>query len=181
MDISQQKILVSREQIAEKVQAMGAKITEDYRDKGDKKLVIISILKGAIPFTADLIRCIDLPLQLEAIVASSYGSGTTTSGTVELKYQSFKDLTDCNVILVDDIIDSGYTLQAIGKTIQAFQPASVAYCTFLSKPSRREAEINIDYLGFEIPDKFVIGYGLDFDGRYRELPDITYIETNEEA
>ncbi len=181
MDVSQQKILVSKEQIAEKVQEMGAQITADYRDKTDKKLVIISILKGAIPFTADLIRSIKLPLQLEAIVASSYGSGTVSSGTVALKYQSFKDLTDCHVILVDDIIDSGYTLQAIGKTIQTFNPASVAYCTFLSKPSRREADIDIDYLGFEIPDKFVIGYGLDFDGQYRELPDITYIETQEEA
>ena len=133
MDLSQRKILISREDIAKKVKEMGQQITEDYKDQ-DKPLVVISVLKGAIPFTADLIRAIDLPLRLEVLVASSYGSGTVSSGKVNIKYKSFDDLSGCNVILVDDIIDSGYTLQAIGQTMEDFNPAHVAYCTFLNKP-----------------------------------------------
>lgn len=175
MDLSQRKILISREDIAKKVKEMGQQITEDYKDQ-DKPLVVISVLKGAIPFTADLIRAIDLPLRLEVLVASSYGSGTVSSGKVNIKYKSFDDLSGCNVILVDDIIDSGYTLQAIGQTMEDFNPAHVAYCTFLNKPERRKSDIKVDYMGFDIPDKFVIGYGLDYDSKYRELPDIEYIE-----
>lgn len=175
MDLSQRKILISREDIAEKVKEMGQQITEDYKDQ-DKPLVVISVLKGAIPFTADLIRAIDLPLRLEVLVASSYGSGTVSSGKVNIKYKSFDGLSGCNVILVDDIIDSGYTLQAIGQTMEDFNPAHVAYCTFLNKPERRKSDLKVDYMGFDIPDKFVIGYGLDYDSKYRELPDIEYIE-----
>jgi hypoxanthine phosphoribosyltransferase len=175
VDLSQRKILISREDIAKKVKEMGQQITEDYKDQ-DKPLVVISVLKGAIPFTADLIRAIDLPLRLEVLVASSYGSGTVSSGKVNIKYKSFDDLSGCNVILVDDIIDSGYTLQAIGQTMEDFNPAHVAYCTFLNKPERRKSDLKVDYMGFDIPDKFVIGYGLDYDSKYRELPDIEYIE-----
>lgn len=175
MDLSQRKILISREDIAKKVKEMGQQITEDYKDQ-DKPLVVISVLKGAIPFTADLIRAIDMPLRLEVLVASSYGSGTVSSGKVNIKYKSFDDLSGCNVILVDDIIDSGYTLQAIGQTMEDFNPAHVAYCTFLNKPERRKSDLKVDYMGFDIPDKFVIGYGLDYDSKYRELPDIEYIE-----
>ena len=175
MDLSQRKILISREDIAKKVKEMGQQITEDYKDQ-DKPLVVISVLKGAIPFTADLIRAIDLPLRLEVLVASSYGSGTVSSGKVNIKYKSFDDLSGCNVILVDDIIDSGYTLQAIGQTMEDFNPAHVAYCTFLNKPERRKSDLKVDYMGVDIPDKFVIGYGLDYDSKYRELPDIEYIE-----
>ena len=175
MDLSQRKILISREDIAKKVKEMGQQITEDYKDQ-DKPLVVISVLKGAIPFTADLIRAIDLPLRLEVLVASSYGSGTVSSGKVNIKYKSFDDLSGCNVILIDDIIDSGYTLQAIGQTMEDFNPAHVAYCTFLNKPERRKSDLKVDYMGFDIPDKFVIGYGLDYDSKYRELPDIEYIE-----
>lgn len=175
MDLSQRKILISREDIAKKVKEMGQQITENYKDQ-DKPLVVISVLKGAIPFTADLIRAIDLPLRLEVLVASSYGSGTVSSGKVNIKYKSFDDLSGCNVILVDDIIDSGYTLQAIGQTMEDFNPDHVAYCTFLNKPERRKSDLKVDYMGFDIPDKFVIGYGLDYDSKYRELPDIEYIE-----
>lgn len=175
MDLSQRKVLISREDIAKRVQELGHQITEDYKGS-ECPLVIISVLKGAIPFTADLIRAIDLPLRLEVLMASSYGSGTVSSGKVELKYQSFGDLSGCNVILVDDIIDSGNTLAAIGRTIKDFNPEHVAYCTFLNKPDRREADIAVDYMGYDIPDKFVIGYGLDFDSKYRELPDIFTIE-----
>ena len=175
MDLSQRKILISREDIAKKVKEMGQQITEDYKDQ-DKPLVVISVLKGAIPFTADLISAIDLPLRLEVLVASSYGSGTVSSGKVNIKYKSFDDLSGCNVILVDDIIDSGYTLQAIGQTMEDFNPAHVAYCTFLNKPERRKSDLKVDYMGFDIPDKFVIGYGLDYDSKYRELSDIEYIE-----
>lgn len=178
MDLSQRKILISREDIAKRVQEIGKQITEDYKNE-DKPLVIISVLKGAIPFTADLIRAINLPLRLEVLVASSYGSGTVSSGKVNIKYKSFDDLSGCNVILVDDIIDTGYTLNAIGHTMEDFHPDHVAYCTFLNKPERRKSDIKVNYMGYDIPDKFIIGYGLDYDGKYRELPDISYIEVDE--
>lgn len=179
MDLSQRKILIARDKIAERVQAMGRQIHADYR-ASEHPLVVISVLKGAIPFTADLIRAIDLPLRLEVLVASSYGSGTVSSGKVALKYRSFEDLTDCDVILVDDIIDTGYTLKAIGETLADFHPHHVAYCTFLNKPDRREADIAVDYIGYDIPDKFVVGYGLDYDSKYRELADIYTIESQGE-
>ena len=180
MERYRKEILIDRETIARRVQEMGRQITEDYSKKSLRPLVVISILKGAIPFTADLIRAIDRPLRLETMVASSYGSGTVSSGKLNIKYRSFDDLSGCDVILVDDIIDSGHTLAAIKNTIADFHPASVATCCFLSKPERREVEMAVDYLGLEVPDKFVIGYGLDFDGQYRELPDICAIVFEEE-
>ncbi|MDO4281954.1 MAG: hypoxanthine phosphoribosyltransferase [Peptococcaceae bacterium] len=179
MNVSQRQVLISRQDIAAKVQALGAQITADFKDD-DAPLVVISILKGAIPFTADLIRAIDMPLRLEVMQVSSYGSGTKSSGKVEFKYRSFDDLSGCNVLLVDDIIDSGNTLAAIGRTMADFGAKHVAYCTFLDKVERRTADIKVDYVGFEIPDKFIIGYGLDYDSQYRELPDIEYIELDEE-
>lgn len=179
MDLSKRKILIARDDIARRVQELGQQITDDYR-ASDRPLVVISVLKGAIPFTADLIRAIDLPLALHVLVASSYGSGTVSSGKVDIKYRSFGDLSGCDVILVDDIIDSGNTLAAIGRTIGDFHPASVAYCTFLNKPDRRTADIAVDYNGYDIPDKFVIGYGLDYDSKFRELADIYTIEENGE-
>lgn len=111
MDLSKRKILIARDDIARRVQELGQQITDDYR-ASDRPLVVISVLKGAIPFTADLIRAIDLPLELHVLVASSYGSGTVSSGKVDIKYRSFGDLSGCDVILVDDIIDSGNTLAA---------------------------------------------------------------------
>lgn len=179
MDISQKSknILFSREEIAKRVKEIGAQITKDYEERvEERRLVVVSILKGSIPFTADLIREIKLPLQLDVLVASSYGSGTVSSGNVQLEYFSFRTLEGADVILVDDITDSGNTLKAIKEKISEMGPHSVACCTLLNKPARRTADINIEYVGFDIPDQFVIGYGLDFDQYYRELPDITYVE-----
>ena len=173
------EILIDRATIAARVAEMGQQITRDYPEVS-RPLVVISILKGAIPFTADLIRAIDRPLRLETMVASSYGSGTVSSGKVNIKYRSFDDLSGCDVILVDDIIDSGNTLAAIKRTIADFQPASVATCVFLNKPERREVEMPIDYMGMDVPDVFVIGYGLDYDGQYRELADICAVVFEEE-
>lgn len=179
MERHRKEILIDRATIAARVAEMGQQITRDYPEVS-RPLVVISILKGAIPFTADLIRAIDRPLRLETMVASSYGSGTVSSGKVNIKYRSFDDLSGCDVILVDDIIDSGNTLAAIKRTIADFQPASVATCVFLNKPERREVEMPIDYMGMDVPDVFVIGYGLDYDGQYRELADICAVVFEEE-
>lgn len=174
------EIMITRDAIDRRVQEIGRQITDDYSEQSDRPLVVISILKGALPFTADLIRAIHRPLQLEMMVASSYGSGTVSSGKVNIKYRSFDDLSGCDVILVDDIIDSGYTLAALKRTIADFNPASVATCVFLSKPARREVGIQVDYLGMDVPDRFVVGYGLDYDGQYRELADICAVIFDEE-
>lgn len=172
------KTLITEEELQKRIKELGQEISRDYKDKNEP-IILISILKGALPFTADLMRAIDVPVQLEVLVASSYGAGTSTSGRVEFKYKSFGDLEGCHVILVDDIIDSGYTLEAIGRTIGDYNPLSVAYCTCLSNVGRRESDIQVNYNGFDIPNKFVIGYGLDYNQKYRELPFIGYLDRGE--
>lgn len=169
------EVLVSRETIAKTVAEIGAAINRDYDKNTDRPLVVISLLKGAMVFTADLIRTLNMPVRLEVLVASSYGDGTVSTRQVNVKYQSFDSLEGCDVLLVDDITDSGNTLKAVGAYIQPYKPATVRYCSFLDKPSRREVDIEIDYIGLDIPDEFVIGYGLDYAGQYRELPDICVI------
>lgn len=169
------EVLVSRETIAKTVAEIGAAINRDYDKNPDRPLVVISLLKGAMVFTADLIRTLNMPVRLEVLVASSYGDGTVSTRQVNVKYQSFDSLEGCDVLLVDDITDSGNTLKAVGAYIQQYKPATVRYCSFLDKPSRREVDIKIDYIGLDIPDEFVIGYGLDYAGQYRELPDICVI------
>lgn len=167
--------LISEEDIARKVKELGQQITRDYPDK-DKKLIVISVLKGAMVFTADLIRSIKRPVTLEVLIAGSYGAQMESSGTVNLEYFSFDTLEDADVILVDDITDTGRTLLAIGKTLESYKPASLKYCTFLDKPARRVVNLKADYVGYEIPDEFVVGYGLDFAEEYRDLPEIAIIE-----
>lgn len=159
--------LLSEQKIKEAVKKMGAQITRDYKGK---ELVLICILKGSIIFTADLMRAIDLPLKIDFLAASSYGSGTQSSGTITIKKDIDTDIKGKHVLLVEDIIDSGNTLSRLKKMFSEREAASVKICTMLDKPARRETEISPDYCGYTVPDEFVVGCGLDFDEYYRNLP-----------
>ena len=169
MDLSKRKILIARDDIARRVQELGQQITDDYR-ASDRPLVVISVLKGAIPFTADLIRAIDLPLELHVLVASSYGSGTKSSGVVKIVKDLDNNVEGYDLLLVEDILDSGLTLSYLRELLRDRHPNSIKIVTLLNKPTRRTADIQPDYCCFEVPDEFVVGYGLDFDERYRNLP-----------
>ena len=162
-----ESILYSEEQLRERVQALGAQITADY---AGKEPVLASVLRGSYIFMADLTRAIDLPVTVDFMAVSSYGAGTKSSGQVEIK----KDLSDSiegrDLIIVEDILDSGNTLYYLMEILRARKPASIRICTLMDKPDRRAKPIVADYVGFTIPDAFVVGYGLDYDEKYRNLP-----------
>lgn len=160
------KILLSQETIAKRVKELGEEITRDYQDK---KPVVICMLKGAVYFFADLTKNIKLPLMLDFARLSSYRNGTT-SGQMELIYDITAKIEGRDVILVEDIVDSGKTLAYFIELLKKRHPASVKICAFLDKKERREVDIKVDYVGFDIPCGFVIGYGLDYAERYREFP-----------
>ncbi len=152
---------------------MGAEITEAYRGQ---PLVALAVLKGSFVFAADLLRAIDLPLRVEFIGVRSYlGSSTSTSGVVEITHDVKYPLGGSHVLIVEDIVDSGLTLDYLTKNLATRSPASIKIASLLHKPARSVVKVPIDFLGFEIPDEFVIGYGLDFDGKYRNLPDIAVL------
>ena len=159
-------VYLTTEVIQARVEALGQAIS---RDLSDKPLVVIGIMKGAAVFMGDLVRTINLPLEMEYLYARSY-AGSRSTGIVKVERIPTLNLQDKNLLLVEDIIDTGLTMQTIKVEMQKLGAASVHLCSLLSKPSRREVEVNIDYLGFEIPDEFVVGYGLDFDEKYRNLP-----------
>jgi hypoxanthine phosphoribosyltransferase len=161
------EILVSEGAIAAKVRELGARITEDYRGRN---VVLVSILKGALPFLADLMRQIELPLALDFLEVSSYGVSTESSGVVRILKDLANPIEARDVLVVEDILDTGNTLAFVVDHLRSQHPASVRICTLLDKPARRLVPIEIDYRGFEIPDKFVVGYGLDYAERYRNLP-----------
>lgn len=161
------KILVTEEEIAEKVKEIGARITEDYKGKN---LVLVSVLKGSVVFMADLMRAINLPATIDFMCVSSYGSGVKTSGVVKIIKDLDTDLSGLDLLIVEDILDSGKTLSYLKNILSDRNPNSIRICTLLDKPERREAEVYADYTGFMIPDQFVVGYGLDFDEKYRNLP-----------
>ncbi len=163
------ELLVSSEEIEGKVRELGGRINEDYRGES---LVLVGILRGAVVFLSDLMRRIDLPCEIDFIEVSSYGAGTTTSGVVRILKDLREDITGRHVLIVEDIIDTGLTLAYLRRTLLARRPASLEICTLLSKPSRRQVEIDVKYLGFEVPDEFVVGYGIDYAGYYRNLRDI---------
>lgn len=164
-----ERVLVSETQLAEICDRIAAQITEDYRDS-DRDLVFVTILKGSVCFATDLTRRIPLPCEMEYMKVSSYGSGSTTSGFIQVHLDLKRDIKDCDVIVVEDIIDSGKTLEKLGKLIADRGAHSVRYCTLLNKPERRQINITPDYVGMQIPDAFVVGYGLDFNEQYRNLP-----------
>lgn len=164
------KILVTEEQIKEAVTQIAAQITKDH-ENSDKKLLIVCILKGSLPFTADLLKEIRLPCILDFMKVSSYGSGTVSTGQVKIQCDlSYETLEDFDVVVVEDIIDTGHTLSNLLVHLKNRNAHSVKLCALLDKPDRRIADVEVDYCGFTIPDEFVIGYGLDYDEIYRNLP-----------
>ena len=167
------EVLISSKEIEDRVREIGARITEDYEGE---KLLLIGILRGAVVVMSDLMRNIDLQCELDFMDISSYGSGTSSSGVVRILKDLEEDITDRHVLIVEDIIDTGLTLSYLMRSLQARKPGSLEICALLSKPSRRRAELDVRYLGFEVPDEFVVGYGLDYAGAYRNLPDICVLK-----
>ncbi len=162
-------ILVTREEIDKAVEQLGVRITQDYQGKD---LMLVGILKGAIVFFSDLMRAIDLPLQTEFMAVSSYGAATKTTGVVNLVKDLTVDITGKHVLIVEDIVDSGMTLSYLKKYLSTRGAASIKIATLLDKPERRRVDLKADYFCFTIPDEFVVGYGLDYAEKYRNLPDI---------
>lgn len=161
-------VLVSEEQLQAKVAELGARISADYEGRD---LLLVSILKGAVVFMADLMRAVTIPCAIDFMVVSSYGGANTSStGLVKIIKDLDQDLSGKDVLIVEDILDTGITLSHLMPMLQMRNPRSLRLCTILSKPSRRKAEIEPDYCGFEVPDEFVVGYGLDYDEKYRNLP-----------
>jgi hypoxanthine phosphoribosyltransferase len=171
-------VLISEEEVNEKIRELADRINKDYEGK---ELHIICILKGGVFFACELAKRLTMPVSMDFMQVSSYGNGTTSSGIVRIK----KDLDDSmegkEVLIVEDIIDSGKTLHYLIPVLHKRNPASIRLCALLSKPERREAELDIDYLGFEIPDEFVVGYGLDYMQKYRNRPFIGMIEFGEQT
>ncbi len=166
-DIYTPEVYISEQEIAERVQALAHAITLDY---GNTELVVVCVLKGAFVFCADLIKKIQLPLQLEFIAVSSYGDLQKSSGRVKLEMDLTCSIEGKHVLLVEDIVDTGLTVSYLKNMLWARRPADVKLASLLYKPANLKHDVEIDYLAFEIEDKFVIGYGLDYAGRYRELP-----------
>jgi hypoxanthine phosphoribosyltransferase len=161
------EILVSEAQIADKVTELGARITADF---AGQKLTLVSVLKGSLPFMADLMRAIDLPLRIDLMEVSSYGGNNTeSSGLVRILKDLSASIEGEDVLIVEDIIDTGLTLNYLIRYLRGKNPKSLHICTLLNKPARRLVEIPVDYIGFEIPDQFVVGYGLDYGEVYRNL------------
>ncbi len=163
------EVLVSSSEIEEKVHEIGGRITEDYRGQ---KLLLVGVLRGAVVFLSDLMRHLRLPCEIDFMEVSSYGTGTSSSGVVRILKDLEENIAGRHVLVVEDIVDTGLTLSYLRRTLLARNPASFEICTLLSKPSRREVDLDVRYVGFEVPDVFVVGYGIDYAGAYRNLPSI---------
>lgn len=168
-----ERILLDEQQIKERIIELGKQITEEYEGES---ILMVGILKGAMIFLADLVRHIDVPTSFDFMAVSSYGAGTVSSGAVRILKDLDKSIEGKHVIIVEDIVDTGLTLQYLVENIKARGPASLKICTLLDKPSRRTLEVPVDYNGFNIPDEFVVGYGLDYNERYRNLPYIAVLK-----
>ncbi len=167
------RVLIPSQKIQEKVRQLGGCITEDYWGKG---LLLVGILRGAVVVLADLMRTIELPCEVDFMEVSSYGRGTASSGVVRILKDLEEDITDRHVLIVEDIIDTGLTLSYLRHFLLARKPASLEIFVLLSKPSRRQVDLDIKYVGFEVPDVFVVGYGIDYAGYYRNVSDIHSLE-----
>ena len=161
------RVLLSEDEIREKGRELGGKITADYKNSN---LMLVTVLKGAVVFLADLMRQIDVPAEIAFMVVSSYGSGVKSSGVVKIVKDLDVPLAGKDILIVEDILDSGLTLSYIKELLESRGPRSIRIATLLDKPSRRKVDLQADYIGFSVPDEFVIGYGLDYDEKYRNLP-----------
>lgn len=161
------RVLLSEDEIREKVRELGGKITADYKNSN---LMLVTVLKGAVVFLADLMRQIDVPAEIDFMVVSSYGSGVKSSGVVKIVKDLDVPLAGKDILIVEDILDSGLTLSYIKELLESRGPRSIRIATLLDKPSRRKVDLQADHIGFSVPDEFVIGYGLDYDEKYRNLP-----------
>ena len=161
------RVLLSEDEIREKVRELGGKITADYKNSN---LMLVTVLKGAVVFLADLMRQIDVPAEIDFMVVSSYGSGVKSSGVVKIVKDLDVPIAGKDILIVEDILDSGLTLSYIKELLESRGPRSIRIATLLDKPSRRKVDLQADYIGFSVPDEFVIGYGLDYDEKYRNLP-----------
>lgn len=162
-----EKVMFSKEDIKIRVEELGEQITKDY---AGKDLSIIGILKGAFVFTSDLVRAISMPLTVDFMMVSSYGLGSNSSGNVKILKDIGYDIAHKHVLICEDIIDSGITMHNLMAMLKARRPASINLCALLTKPERREITVNIDYCGWSVPDEFLVGYGLDYSEKYRNLP-----------
>ncbi len=169
-------MLLTEEQIAERVEELGIRISKDYADDPP---IMVSILKGGFIFLADLVRTISIPIEIDFMEVSSYGDGTVSSGVVRILEDLSLNIEQRHILIVEDIIDTGHTLRYIIDNLETRHPKSVKVCTLLDRRGRREVEIPLDYVGFVVPDKFVIGYGLDIAQKHRNLPYICIIEEEE--
>lgn len=167
------EIMITQEQINERARQIGAQITEDYKDED---VVLIGILRGAVLWMGDIMKNVDLDMIIDFMAVSSYGASTKSSGVVKIIKDLDSDIEGKNVIIVEDIVDSGTTLNYLKHYLQNRNTKSVRICTLLNKPAGRRVEIDVDYIGFEVDDRFIVGYGLDFDQKYRNLPYISFLE-----
>lgn len=169
------KVFLSEEEIKAKVAELGKKISDDYRGS-DKNLILVAILKGSVVFLSDLMRNIDIDLNIDFMVVSSYGASTESSGNIKIIKDLDINIRDYDLLIVEDILDSGRTLSKLIDILKMREPKSLKVCTLLDKPDRRVCNVDLDYCGFVIPDEFIVGYGLDFDEKYRNLPYIGILE-----
>ncbi len=168
-----EKVLVTSEDIQAKAKELGEKITNDYKEKD---LVLICILKGGVFFLTDLAKHIELPVTIDFMAVSSYGKSAESSGVVKIIKDLDESIKGKDILIVEDIIDTGLTLSYLVENLKSREPNSVKICTLLDKPEKRKANVEVDYIGFVIPDKFVVGYGLDFAGKYRNAPFVSILK-----
>lgn len=168
------EIMISEEELQQRIKELAQEIEADYADT--ENVVLLCVLKGAFIFLSDLSRLLKIPHEVDFMAVSSYGSGTTSSGAVRIVLDLKGDISGQHVLIVEDIIDSGRTLAYMRRNLLARSPASLRICTLLNKPERREVDVPVDYLGFDIPDEFVVGYGLDYAQHYRNFPFIAVLK-----
>ena len=172
------RVLKSEEEVDARIQALGEQISRDY---AGKEIYMIGILRGSVFFMCELAKRIDVPVMLDFMCVSSYGDSTKSSGNVRISKDVDGDIVGKDVLIVEDIIDSGHTLSKLKKVLQERHPDSVRICTLLDKQERREVEVEVDYVGFSIPDEFVVGYGLDYAQKYRNLPYVGVVEGSDQS
>ncbi|MGC6405017.1 hypoxanthine phosphoribosyltransferase [Bisgaard Taxon 45] len=172
-------ILISEQEVRARIQTLGREITQYYQQNSVEKVIVVGLLRGSFMFMADLVRELNLPVEIEFMTTSSYGSGMTTNHDVKISKDLDGDIKGEHVLIVEDIIDTGYTLQKVREILKLRDPASLSICTLLDKPSRREVEVPVEWVGFSIPDEFVVGYGIDYAQRYRNLGYIGHVVLEE--